>query len=119
MSYYESKFEGTITDSIMLEDFRAFFASSDWVPEHNELADLSEADLSNVTPDGIKGLASFIKLTFQSKGISPKVAVFAPNDLPFGLARMYSVPAEDFETHMVFRDLNEAKLWLHTSPDSN
>jgi hypothetical protein len=103
----------------MLNDYRAFFASSDWVPGHNELVDLCDADLSKVTPGGLRDLASIVKQIFQSKDVSPKVAVYAPNDLPFGLARMYSVPAEDFETQMVFRDLNEAMVWLHTSPDSD
>ena len=110
--YYLAKFVGKISDSEMLNDFRRFFSGDKWIPGLNELADISEADVTGITADGVNKLAMLIENIFQQYGISPKVAVYAPHDLPYGLARMYSVSAEKFETHDVFRDLDEAKAWL-------
>lgn len=110
--YYISKSRGAITDAGMLDDYRRFFAGDEWIPGMNELADLSEADVTQVTIDGVNKLAELIEGIFQQHDILPRVAVFAPNDLSYGLSRMYSVKAERFESLKVFRDLIEARAWL-------
>jgi hypothetical protein len=77
-----------------------------------ELADLSEADLTEITADGVWNLARMVEELFRPHNIFPKVAVYAPNDLDYGMARIYSAHAEKFEAHRVFRDFDEARAWL-------
>ncbi|MDP6634984.1 MAG: hypothetical protein QGG42_08815 [Phycisphaerae bacterium] len=115
--YYTAKYIGVVTDTGMMEDFRSFLSSGDWYPGLNELADLSEADVSAVTMPGIKNLSALIAGILQEHNFSPRVAVYAPRDLPYGLARVYSVHAETFETHCVFRDITEAREWLDYTDD--
>ena len=110
--YYIAKFVGIVTDREMLDDYKRFFSSDEWVPGLNELTDISAADVTQVTSNGVRDLANLIEGIFRQHNSSPKVAVYAPHDLPYGLSRMYSVEAERFELHEVFRDLAEAKAWL-------
>ena len=110
--YYITRFVGAITDRDMLDDYKSFFVSNEWFPGLNELTDLSGADAFQVTADGVANLALMIKNHFEQHNFSPKVAVYAPHELPYGLARMYSTEADDIETHEVFRDLTEARAWL-------
>ena len=110
--YYISKYVGTITDMEMMDVFRRFFTSDEWVPGMSELADISEADLTEITSKGLSNLADMVEKIFSQHNISMRVAVYAPHDLGYGMARVYSTHAERFETHEVFRDLDEAKEWL-------
>ncbi len=110
--YYISKYTGTITDKEMQDVFRRFFTSVEWVPGMSELADISEADLTEITSDGLNNLAGMVQEIFRQHNFHMKVAVYAPHDFGYGMARVYSVHAEEFETHEVFRDIDEAKKWL-------
>ena len=60
--------------------------------------------------DQIKALADHAK----SKPFSPsKVALLAPEDIAFGLSRVFEVYREDdVSEHMVFRTEEEARAWL-------
>ena len=78
----------------------------------SELADLSGADLRDVTSSGIYALARMMESVTREHGSNPRVAVYAPRDLPYGLAMIFSAQAERFETHRVFRDIEEAEAWL-------
>ncbi len=110
--YYIANYVGRITNDSVIADFRAFFESGNWSTGLNELADLSESDLTEVTSLGVQNLASFIEEFAKKHDWRPKVAVYAPRDLPYGLARVYSVKACKFENLQVFRDRSEAKSWL-------
>lgn len=110
--YYIARFTGVITDSELLDDFRRFFTGSEWFPGLNELADISLADVNHVTTDGVKKLAKLIGGIVRLHDFSPRVAVYAPNDLPYGLSRIYSAEATSFETHKVFRNYDDARAWL-------
>ncbi len=115
--FYISKSIGAINDAEMLDAYRRFFACDKWVPGMNELADISETDASQISESGLRNLAGQIERFFLQHNIFPKVAVYAPFDLSYGLSRMYSVFAEGFETVEVFRDLSEAKAWLVNAND--
>lgn len=79
-----------------------------------ELVDLSEADVSNVTADGLVSLAMTLADLFERDGIELyKTAVYSPEDLPFGLSRLYEAyTADSPESVQVFRDRDEALSWL-------
>ena len=80
----------------------------------SELADLSEADMSQVTTGGLAELSKFVAEDYLSLGIeSVKTAVYSPDDMPFGLARVYEAWSDSSpELVMVFRDREEAIQWL-------
>jgi hypothetical protein len=67
----------------------------------------------------VKKLARLIEGTFRKHGIFPRVAVYAPYDLPYGLSKVYSVESESFESVEVFRNLAEAKAWLLNEVDKD
>ncbi len=98
----------------MLSKYLEFYRGHEWVPSMREFVDLSVADLSLVTADGLVSLANTLADLFEGDGISVyKTAVYSPNDLPFGLARLYEAyTADSPEAVQVFRDRDEALRWL-------
>ncbi len=47
--YLEIKYKGQISDSEVLSAYESYFDSDDAIPASNNLTDLSEADLSNLS----------------------------------------------------------------------
>lgn len=113
-NYFVSSFKGLVTDAELLNSFKAFYESEQWVPGMNELTDLSEGDGSQLTIDGLQRLAIFTEQIFKKNAIKfSKTAVYAPEDLSFGLSRMYEgMIYESPENFQVFRNIEKAKSWL-------
>lgn len=107
-----SKFIGKVTDSEMLDAYTDLFQDELWANTLNELTDLSQLDGVEMSTQGLRRLSVFIGDTLKKRGARPKVAIYAPSDLAYGLARVYSVYSEGFEDNQVFRDLGDAKHWL-------
>jgi hypothetical protein len=62
--------------------------------------------------------AEFVEQTFSKSSTIPKVAVVAPKDLSFGLARMYQVFANSVPWNfVVFRAMDAALAWLRVPED--
>ena len=110
--YYLAKWSQVVTDAEVVSSYRAFFESERWVPGYDSLVDLSELDAADLTANGVNSLARLVQSTFERHKIHPKIAVYAPEDVPYGLARMYSVKVESFESHEVFRNRQDALDWL-------
>jgi len=113
-NYFTCKYEGRITNDEALDEWKKFLEGEAWIPAQNELADLSRAQLNDVTVEGLTNLANYIESIYTKNNIEhKKVAVYAPNDLPFGIARMYSAYADESpELVHVFRVKEEAIQWL-------
>lgn len=74
-----------------------------------EFVDLSEAELTSMRGDAVRDLASLLDDTPVSK----RVAVWAPGDLDFGMARMYGASADCVGAEvLVFRQRDAALAWL-------
>ena len=114
--YFVSHYKGAITDTDLLNDWESIFNNGDWIPDTNELADLSEADLSSLTSDGIRVLADYFNSMSPKKNnvtSMKKTAIYAPNTLNFGLARMYGVFAfESSQNIEIFYKREAAIQWL-------
>lgn len=112
--YFISKYIGKVTTKEIIDLYTAFFEGKDWAPELNELVDHSELDGSMLTRDCIENIAKFSKSFYEMHNISTvNTAIFAPNDLPFGLSRMYHAMTYDTPEQVgVFRSMQEAKSWL-------
>jgi hypothetical protein len=113
--YFVSQYKETITDNDLLNDWKSIFDNGVWIPDTNELADLSEADLSSLTTEGIQALADYFKSMSRDRNVASmkKTAIYAPKALSFGLARMYSAFAfESSQNIEVFSDREKAIQWL-------
>jgi hypothetical protein len=106
-----------ISDEELLASWRGFFQGGEWIPGLNELADLSQADLSDITSAGLESLVSYAKTIYARYNIrSVKIAIYAPKPLHFGLARMYeAITFKHPQSAEVFRDMQEAVSWVKTT----
>jgi hypothetical protein len=113
-NYFICKPVGIITGTESLESWKNFLQGEEWLPGLSEFTDLSEANMSEFTNDDVTRLASYIEGVYKKHNVThAKNAIYSPNDLPFGLARMYSIYAsESPELVQVFRDKEEAMQWL-------
>ena len=108
-----SSWVGDISDSDLLLSYEQLYQNENWKPGFNEIVDLRNAELSDVTSEGLEQLSITVKQITAGKCEVFKTAVIAPDDLPFGLARVYeAVSADTPERVMVFRDLKHAFVWL-------
>ena len=112
--YLEIKFKGQISDSELLNTYKSYFGSDAALPVLNDLTDLSEADLTNVSNDAIHKLADYITRSYKSSGItSLKTAIYAPDSLKYGLSRMYEAISYETPQHIqIFKDRQAAIQWL-------
>ena len=112
--YLEITYSGQISDSELLSAYESYFSGDDAIPVLNDLTDLSEADLTHLSRDAIQELANYITSLYEKYGItSLKTAIYAPNPLKFGLARMYGTLSFDTPQDIqIFKDRHEAIQWL-------
>jgi hypothetical protein len=109
---------GTTTDEEFQAFYRSLFESGSIDPSMNLLVDLREADSSPRSPEVLNQFAEFVEQTFSNSSTIPKVAVVAPKDLSFGLARMYQVFANSVPWNfVVFRAMDAALAWLRVPED--
>ena len=114
LRYFFTKWCGNLTDVELLEGYKSFFESESWQPGLNEFVDMSEAISSEISSDAIRELALYCEELYKSHDINAiKTAVYAPNDLSYGIARMYTGWSGDSpESIRTFRDYEEAREWL-------
>lgn len=122
-------FLGVITDRELLEAYQHFYADGKqrpgvndrWRPGLNEFIDVSQGEFSQLTAEGLRGLMEYTRLVLEKNGVTEMVsAVYAPDDLPFGLSRMYEAYCLDSpESIQVFRDSSEALAWLNQFAQSD
>ena len=113
--YFVNHYKGALTDANLLNDWKSIFNSGVWRPDKNELADLSEADLSSLTNDGIKAIAYYFNDMATENNIiyMKRTAIYAPKTLNFGLSRMYSAFAHSSSQYIeIFRKREKAIQWL-------
>ena len=112
--YLIATYIGQITDEELLDSWKDFFQGDEWIPGLNELADISQADLTGITSGGLDNLVSYATKIYAKHNIhSVKIGIYAPEPLQFGLARMYEAfTFENPQTVKVFRCMEEAKFWL-------
>lgn len=112
--YFISKYIGKVTAEEIIDSYTKYFNSKEWSHELNELVDHSDLDGSMLSVDSMTNVAIFSESFYKKQNISiVKTAIYAPNDLSFGLSRMYDALVDDSpEKVAVFRELEKAKLWL-------
>jgi len=99
---------GDLTDEDALAHQRRLSADPDFDPGFRQLLDFSEVSTFEITPNGVRLLASR-----DPWGKGARRAFVAPGDLEFGMLRMHEFILDD-ETQetAVLRSLSEAESWL-------
>ncbi len=101
-------------DAQLFEFYGEFLNKPELKPLKPEFVDLSEADMTRVTTNGLVELSRMMKDNYLQLGVDlVKTAVYSPDDMPFGLARMYEAWSESSpELVRVFRNRQQAIEWL-------
>jgi len=106
-------YTGTITDRELFETFDRLYRDPAHRVGMDELSDLRTVHNVTVTSVGLQALADQTARNLDQARQTWRVAVVAPQDVVFGLARMYGLFREDSpELVRVFRDLASAEEWL-------
>ena len=114
-NYFIAKWEDKINDAEIIEAYREFFEGDEWVPGMNELADFSQSNLADVKSHTFEKLGQYIHKIYKENNMANmKCASYAPEDLAFGLLRLYELITDDDspETTKVFKNIDEAEQWL-------
>ena len=109
---------GHISDSDLVPALRAFFEDAAWEPGCHTFIDIREADMAEVTSNGLKIVAAVSKAYVRDLEGEFRTAVLVSHDAVFGLGRMYEAyTVESKQTVQVFRDLQQALSWLGAPAD--
>ena len=111
-----------VEGELVFEELRSFVQAvyeDDFFPA-GSLFDMRTATSSDVSTPQIRSLVALIEQRRRNPGPT-RWAIVASRDVDFGLSRMFKTYADKISTDIrVFRDIDEAKLWLAEGPaDSN
>ncbi|MBN2416215.1 hypothetical protein JXO52_10255 [bacterium] len=109
---------GDVPDDEFLMSYKRYIESPDFKKGWNLLIDLRRTTSTARGSDALRKMADFIKAQLAGIMVKPKVAVLAPTDLSFGLARMYEVFSDEIIWDFtVFRSLDAALAWVGAPED--
>jgi len=104
---------GRVPDDEFLKFYRSFFESDAFDPPIKILVDLRETSSSSRSPETLLHFAELAEKKLADVDHRTKVAVVAPRDTSFGLARMYEILSGPVDWNfVVFRAMDSALAWL-------
>ncbi|QXT39639.1 hypothetical protein [Gymnodinialimonas ceratoperidinii] len=108
-----AQWSGVVTFEQILEVFDAYRNDVHYVPGRAEFVDLSEVDDLDVNFRLMQSLLR--EVNNQAPGVQVKThtVIYAPNDVIFGLARMYETLAELAEGIEVYAFTDESEALAH------
>jgi hypothetical protein len=110
--------QGLVPDDEFLSFYEAFYKDPQFDKSHNLLVDLRHAESAARSPAALKTFASVARANTPVISPRPKIAVVAPADVSFGLARMYGAFSDQVPTDFtVFKDMDAALAWLGVKAD--
>ena len=109
---------GVIPDEEFLGTYRTIYRDPRFEKTFNTLVDLREAESSIRSPEALRTMVNIRDRWLGDLEVNPRVAVVAPADISFGLARMYEAYSDalPFE-FIVFKDIGAALAWLGAPED--
>ncbi len=113
---------GVITDADILEGYAGVLSDPAYDPSVDQIFDGNGIERIEVTSAAIWEIAQLVARTDRaiSAGVRPRVAIVAPSDATFGLARMYQAYRElepSPKQYLVCRTAEEARRWLGLPED--
>ncbi|MBN2452601.1 MAG: hypothetical protein JXR77_19615 [Lentisphaeria bacterium] len=107
---------GEVPDDEFLASYRDVFDDPDLSACRKLLIDLGQTNSAPRSSRALRDLADLFREKLAVGTRPRKVAVIAPTDLSFGLARMYEVFSDSLPWEFaVFRDGEAARAWLGVS----
>lgn len=112
--YMIATFRGKIRDDELIPPYEAFYASTAVPVNTPELVDLSAADLSALTRDGLAALSRWGEQLMKGRGeLDKKSAIYLPANLARSKVVIYEVLAQGSpEIVRTFPKLQPAVDWL-------
>lgn len=112
---------GDVTGAELVEAFGRAAAAPEYDPSVNGLVDMRGVERLDVASSAIWDLAQLLRRA--ERGVtSRRVAIVAPSDFVFGMARMFEALAATSgakTTYHIFRDMAEARAWLGLAADDS
>lgn len=105
---------GHINPGEMLEGTKDLESNSFFKNIRKSLSDSSAADFLDISSNEFESYALYCKTTLKDV----KIAIVAPSDLSYGLARMFEI-LSNLENLLVTREMKEALSWLNVSLPEN
>jgi hypothetical protein len=104
---------GAVPDDEFLSFYKSFYEDTRFDKSFNVLIDLRRTESAARNPSALQESVNFMRRQFVNISAPPKVAVVAPGDLSFGLARMCEVFSDEAPWRFeVFRTADAALAWL-------
>lgn len=106
-------FRGVVTDADLMQAYESLLGDPQYDPTLHDLVDMSGVERLEVSAKAIRELVKRYARV-DELGIRTRLAIVAPSDVAFGVARMYEMLRGDDvpeEIH-VFRAIAEAQAWL-------
>lgn len=108
------RYIGTITKEEIVASQRDYLSDPEYRPGTPELAVFDEAREMDFDFQKVWSLLSEVGAGYQAAAGAPRISIFAPSDMPFGLSRIFQALAEyesDLQV-MVHRTEADALAWL-------
>ena len=114
--FFDVKTYGDAELKVFFDFIKELIEHKKWKPGSRVLLDHSEIDASNTTAADIKVLSERL-ISMKNKIKNVKIAIVAPNDLQFGMARMTNAYTSGnwSANEGIFRSRDEAIAWLNKS----
>lgn len=107
-------YSGTVTDEELFAVYEELYSDPRHRAGMDELADCRTVDRLELTGQGLRDLASRAAFRMDPRRVSWRVAIVAPQDAIYGMARMFQSLRDDSpEEVQVFRELVSALYWLN------
>lgn len=111
---------GVLTDADVLDQYGALLQDPAFDPSYNLVFDMTAVERLEISPTTLQRIAHMVDRADRAipPGVRPKVAIVAPADSTFGMARMYEMqrearnPPKDYR---VCRTVDEAMRWVVSS----
>ena len=116
--YLEAYYMGPVSDNELIESWKGFYESGEWIPGIPEFIDLSALDdNSKISPQGIKKLSEYCRNVFINEGLDIViVSVYAPNQYSYSLMKSYQrVSRNSASIISIFNNRREAKSFIEGS----
>ncbi len=89
-------------------------------PDMDRIIDLRQTDSKSRSAEFVHRIAQMAKQSASETNALPKVAIVAPANLSYGLARMFeSYAGEIAWTVVVFREMEKALEWMGVNGESS
>lgn len=103
---------GTLDDHVLADAFRRIYTDPSYEPGLNEITDCREVTEFEMTANGVRRLMGVVG-ELQTAEQPYRVAIVAPADAVFGMARMYELlQDEGLEEVRVFRSMEAAESFV-------